>query len=193
MKLTFLGCISLLLTGFLFLALHHKEAIDPKFAAGQFHSELTAVVDIPPIRTPNFTTDGDFIAPADKIIGVIVEQQAFAFPVAQMIRPTQHVVSFAYQGVDLAVTHCNISGCSRVVTTNKKAPGLKPDMLHVGGLQADGKMVLLLDETRYSQLSPDLPLEDYQFQVTSKLDWQMDHPNTLYFHDQSTNDGPMAW
>ena len=84
--------------------------------------------------------------------------------------------------VPISVTHCDISGCTRVFTSS--TPG-QPLKLSVGGLRGY-RMILKFAERLYLQETselldeegPSLPYREFSASVTTWEDWRQAHPKT---------------
>lgn len=153
----------------------------------------------PPTETPSdfmpgITWGGTSLPstlPADKapldedtpVIGVLVRGKSRAYLLEALQRgPKSHVVNDVLGTVPISVTHCDISGCTRVFTGD--SPG-QPLDLSVAGLK-DGGLVLKLGGHRYYQETSEsldengttLPCSEYPAQLTVWKEWQQSHPET---------------
>lgn len=130
------------------------------------------------------------VLPADKaaldddtpVIGVVVSGKARAYLVeAFEYGPASHVVNDVLGKVPISVTHCDISGCTRVFTA---APG-QPLELSAAGIR-NRRMVLKLAGHLYCQdTSASLdqggatfPCREYPRELTIWSDWRQAHPET---------------
>ena len=85
----------------------------------------------------------------------------------------RHVVNDVVGEQPVTVTYCELQECTRVLTAPKEDKALE---VGVGGWN-DG-LVLVIDGQRVPQRSPDMPLEDMPFEVTTWKEWLEDHPET---------------
>ncbi len=165
---------------------------DPWPLEGPFHERLAMALDIPPIRY----SDTDILHPSnfsssEVVVGMVYRDQAIAIPLHALASPSSHIMLFEIQGEAFAITHCDISGCSRLFkgpdrtnvgvyeekqTVGDSSRGID---LRVGGLDHNGEMVLLLDGTRYAQRSTEIPLDDHEFQIVLLSEWMRMNPETV--------------
>lgn len=151
---------------------------------------------LPPNKTPERVRGklgiNPLIAlPADKapldddtpVIGVLVAGQARAYLIEAFEHgPRSHVVNDLLGKVPISVTHCDISGCTRVF---KGATLGRPLQLSAAGIR-DRQMVLSLDGHLYGQEtakpldegSAAFPCREYQAEVTVWSVWRHAHPGT---------------
>jgi hypothetical protein len=125
----------------------------------------------PPIKpASSATTQGDA-----EVVGVDVKGHYRAYCISEMQTPFTHVINDIIDRVAVTVTFCNRSSCARVFT--------KPDELDrpldvgVGGF-SDGQMLLHVGSGNFSQNSPDVPLQDLEFERTTWEKWKRAHPDT---------------
>jgi hypothetical protein len=87
----------------------------------------------------------------------------------------EHIVSELFDGQPLAVTYCNESECVRIF----KGPvgGDKLDIVQQG--LENGGLAIFVDGVKFIQESPDIPYDDYEFQLTSWEIWKTEHPTGL--------------
>ena len=110
-----------------------------------------------------------------EIITIQVGDQHYAFPKNRMDGQGEHIVSELFDGQPLAVTYCNESECVRVF----KGPvgGDKLDIAQQG--LENGSLAIFVDGVKFIQESPDIPYDDYEFQLTSWGIWKTEHPTGL--------------
>lgn len=161
-------------------SMHSQRSDIDEYAASEFHKRLVAKWELPPVTAPGFEPATEPDSVEEPVIGVVVDGQPVAFPVAEMGAPDNHLVQFAHGKKNLMVTHCNLSGCSRVFAMESH----QSNQIRMGGLQEDGKMVLLVDQVRYSQDSIAIPLTDFEFQVMPFSHWTCEHPETILYTGQ---------
>ena len=168
-------------------------------ATGPYHKQLAMLLDLPPIgpiaveeSTPIHPT-GDLLDAQQSVIGIVRDGLAVAVPLAALSGPSSHVAILKFRHHQVALTHCNLSNCTRVLeiptptpTTLEAANAGVRDLqtlelsdLRVGGVDIEGGLVLLLDDTRYSHRSEKLPLVDSDFEVISFGRWSARHPDTI--------------
>jgi hypothetical protein len=143
-----------------------------------------SVSDAPAVQQPP-------ALPADKaaldddtpVIGVLASGRARAYLVEAFEQgPSSHVVNDVLGGVSVSVTHCDLSGCTRVFTGSTSG---RPLELSVGGINGY-RMVLKADERRYRQEtsapldagSPPFPYRKYPAELTTWGAWRQAHPGT---------------
>jgi hypothetical protein len=97
-----------------------------------------------------------------------------------------HIVNDLIDEVPITVTDCDLVDCARVVTAPQRGVPLD---LSVGGIDANRQLLLLLDDDRYPQLSDQLPLDDYPFELTTWGEWRESHPDTLVYVGQADERG----
>lgn len=131
------------------------------------------------------------VLPADKapldddtpVIGVLASGQARAYLIEAFEHgPGSHVVNDLLGSVPISVTHCDISGCTRVFTG--ATPG-QPLQLAAAGLR-DGRLVLKLGGHLYGQETSEpldegsaaFPCREYPAEATIWSDWRRAHPDT---------------
>ena len=184
----------------LFLATRHVEPEVPSAASTHPSvASLPASVDSTPsaasahprIYTP-FDADVDPISnveliPATEILladdEVVIAVAAFGETRAYVRRalqgyPERHVVHDELGSTPVAVTHCERTGCTRVLTAKDAGSLLN---VRCGGWLPVQEMALLVGSQRYAQSSPDLPLADLPFIETTWKAWKQQHPNSLIY------------
>lgn len=147
-------------------------------AGGLNHKRLRMICDYPGVDLPTLW-DADQVDASDSaaVVGVKVNHESCAFLLESMRHPKRHIVNLMLGGKPVSVTYCGIVDRVRVV----KGSGRTPNPLHVGGLDVDNQMVLLLGGQRYGQDSAQLPLRDHPFTRTSLGDWKTRHPGTRIY------------
>lgn len=140
--------------------------------------------DMPSIDRPD-------VLPADKaaldedtpVIGVFVAGKARAYLLEAFEHgPASHLVNDVLGGVPISVTHCDVSGCSRVFTGSVVG---RPLDLSVGG-QKNSRMVLKFGGQLYRQETSEpvdksgstFPYREYPAHLTVWGDWRRAHPET---------------
>lgn len=121
------------------------------------------------------------IPPEEEVIGVAVNDRYHAYLVEALSLVQDHVINELVDGVPISMTYCDQDDYARVLTS---ADLHQPIDLRVGGMLTVGsktEMVLTLDGIRYRQDSPELPLEDHEFDRTVWGAWILKHPRTLVF------------
>jgi len=116
-----------------------------------------------------------------EIITIQVGDQHYAFPKNRMNGQGEHIVSELFDGQPLAVTYCNVSECVRVFKGS--VGGEKLDITQQG--LENGSLSVLVDGVQFIQESPDIPYDDYEFQLTSWGIWKTEHPTgqVLILHE----------
>ena len=114
------------------------------------------------------------------VIGVVVNSQAYAISQKAMADPHKHVVNLILDDIPISMSHCDISGCSRVFTQDESDGRID---LRVGGRDIQSELVLLLSGKRYSQRSESIPLQDFEFETATFAEWKASHPDTKICED----------
>lgn len=155
------------------------SANDLKAPAGEHHKALDLIDDIPGVSNPTLVErDVSTVKDRTEVIGVVIENQAYAFPLSRLKKVNEHIINFISQGQSMSVTYCDIADCARVLTNG---PAEKPTDLRIGGLDMDEQLVFLFQGVRYGQTSKAIPLEDYPFERTTFEAWCKKHPKTLIY------------
>ncbi len=97
-------------------------------------------------------------------------QSAFAH------RPERHIVNDKLGNVPVTITHCDLTSCTRVLTSVKEGGSLSVRCWS----PADG-MALLVNELEYTQLSKDVPLQDVSHVVTTWKEWRAVQPQSKVY------------
>lgn len=117
------------------------------------------------------------------VIGVLAKGHARAYLLEAFERgPSSHIVNDVLGGVPVSVTHCDISGCTRVFTG--ATPG-RPLALSVAG-RRDARLVLKFDRHLYRQETVEpldqgaapFPYRPYPMDLTAWGVWRQAHPKT---------------
>lgn len=158
-------------------------------AGGEHYGALRYVLDFQGVINPQWkSVDAAPLGLAQEVIGVTIDDQAYAFALDSMLNPTDHVVNASAGGKSISAAYCDKTQCIRVFTSESP----DPIPLHVGGLTKDDRMVLMLDEERYDQDSENVPLQDHPFVRTTFGEWKSLHPDTKVFCSEgdSTSEAP---
>ena len=143
---------------------------------GTFHKPLHEFFNIPGIEQPTLQKIEDIdLLDSTPVIGIVVEEDAYAFVVEKMHDPRAHIVNLILNEKAISVTYCNLQDCVRVVTNDSEMP----IPLRLGGLDVDAQLVLLLDGRRYGQTSSGLPLSDHVFSRMNLGEWKQLHPSGM--------------
>ncbi|QDT12748.1 DUF3179 domain-containing (seleno)protein [Planctomycetes bacterium K23_9] len=142
---------------------------------GEFFKPLKFIVNYPGIDRPKIVKGEDSGLPeSTPIVGVEVGGKPYAFVIAALCDPEQHIVNLFVNETPLSVTYCDLVDCVRVLTDDSD----QPIPLCVGGLDVEQQVVLLLEGQRYGQSSAGIPLKDYPFVRTTLWNWKERHPST---------------
>jgi hypothetical protein len=145
---------------------------------GTFHKPLQIYAYFAGIDQPVLSESSDVDLPdLTPVVGVEVNGESCAFVLEEMRDPATHIVNLIMNDKPISVAYCDLVDCVRVVSDESQ----KPIPLHVGGLDVDQQLVLLLNGERYGQESADLPLQDYPFVRMSWLEWKQLHPDTRVY------------
>jgi len=141
---------------------------------------------IPAINNPNFVTAGDaeFLAPADRVLGVEIQGGAKAYPVA--ILNWHEVVNDRIGTQYFVVSYCPLCGTGMVFASNVQGSALK---FGVSGLLYNSDLLLYdrKTESLWSQIMGEAitgklkgtPLLQLPSTNTTWADWRATHPQTL--------------
>jgi hypothetical protein len=115
---------------------------------------------------------------SDEVIGILVADQAYAFPRRSMQSPSTHIINLNIDATPISVTYCDIADQARVLCRPR---GTDPFELRIGGLDENSQMVLLLEGIRYGQSSPEVPLDDLPFERTTLSNWIDKYPDSMIY------------
>ena len=133
------------------------------------------------IEAPEMTAAAETkLAADDRIVGVIIGEQPRAYSITAMSDMAAHVVNDVVGDTAVSITYCDRTDCTRAFTFDTSGNAIH---LSTGGFM-NGEMALRLDQEMYSQTSPDIPLQDHEFEVTTWGEWIQKHPNSLVFDGQ---------
>jgi hypothetical protein len=110
----------------------------------------------------------------EPVIGVVADGIARAYSIKAMSGMSSHVVNDVIGTTPVSVTYCDRTNCARAFTAD--TPG-QPMSLAVGGF-SDDEMLVRYQEQMYKQSSPDIPLTEYECQITTWNAWLEQHPDT---------------
>ncbi|MBC7853849.1 MAG: DUF3179 domain-containing protein [Pirellulaceae bacterium] len=138
------------------------------------------------VMNPQFTAANDAQLDSDElVIGIAAFGEARAFWRGSLsMRPENHLVHDAFGGIKVTVTHCDITGCTRVF---RETPGHDLLELRCGGLTPQGRftakkeMALLVGDRRLPHSSKEIPFDELPFVVTTWGEWQKAHPSSPVF------------
>ena len=146
---------------------------------GQFYKSLQLHVDFPSIDDPVTTSIDEVDLPdSTPVIGVEVDGKTCAYVVSRMVDPMAHIVTMTLNQTRVSVTYCDLKDCVRVLNMEGTS-----DSLHVGGLDIDNHLVLLMNGVRYGQMSAGIPLKDHPHVRTTLGDWRMQFPDSQVFSE----------
>lgn len=95
--------------------------------------------------------------------------------------PQRHVVNDRFGSVPVTITHCDSTRCTRVLTSGNGDNAVE---IHCGGWLDIQEMALLIGEKMYPQSSPDIPLKDVPFIVSTWKEWREKHPNSQVYRGE---------
>lgn len=172
----------------------HDAATDwgpPSPPSGPAHFEL----NVPGIRSPKLAHRwDDRLSAGMTVVGVVIRGHARAYRLDALKFPSiipngpsalnvvrRHVVNDVIDSTAVTVTHCDVSGCTRVFVAPDRQ---EPLPVAVGG-QMHNKMYVMWDGQRYAQDDPSIPLQDGEFQITTWESWCAEHPDTTVYVGES--------
>lgn len=131
---------------------------------------------LPGVMQPAIEPVDSATTPDDaEVIGIEVDGHWRAYRISEMETPLTHVINDVVGGIPVTVTYCDVNRCARVFTNSDSLD--KPLDVGVGG-QLDGQMLLYVDRRKFSQNSPDIPLQDFKFERMTWKEWKTAHPDT---------------
>jgi len=141
------------------------------------------IKDVPGIVNPQFVAASHAGLQSDElIIGIVAFGEAKAFLRGAMGgRPENHLIHDVIGSVKVTVTHCDISGSTRIF---RETPGLDLLELRCGGLTVGPtkkEMALMVGDRRVPHSSKDIPFDELPFVVTTWGEWQKAHPSSPVF------------
>lgn len=152
----------------------------------------SAGLRVPGVSDPSFCPPELVNLPPDtKVIGVEMNGQTRAyvveaFEVHHVDAPEDlsvHVVNDTLGETPIAITHCNRTRLTRVLTNIPDGgSSLSPVDVCVGGWQ--NGMLLVVDDEMYSQHAREVPLIDVPFLTTTWSRWREQHPESLVYTGQ---------
>jgi hypothetical protein len=142
--------------------------------------------DVAGLVNPQFTAADDAQLDSEElVIGITAFGEAKAFLRGSMsARPENHLIHDVFGGVKVTVTHCDITGCTRVF---RETPGHDLLELRCGGLTAKGRlktkkeMALMVGNRRLPHSSKEVPFEELPFVATTWGEWRQEHPESPVF------------
>lgn len=117
----------------------------------------------------------------DIVIGVVAFGESKAYLREAFSGPGRHIVHDQYGAMQVTVTHCDRTRCTRVFSA---AEDKDLKALHCGGWMEEQEMALLVEDQRYSQSSEEIPFDDVPFTITTWGEWRMEHPVSAVFDGQ---------
>ena len=93
-------------------------------------------------------------------------------------RPDRHIVHDELGAIPVAITHCDRTGFSRVLTDKYGESSLD---LRCGGWLPEQEMSLLVGDREYAQSSRDIPLADLPFAEMTWREWREKQPDSLIY------------
>lgn len=145
---------------------------------GEYYKQLKIVSDYAGhVPTELLDAESVTLPPSTEIVGVEVAGEFCAFVLDSMSNPRYHIVNTMLNMKPISVTYCDLVDCVRVLTDDDSTT----IPLHMGGLDVNNQMVLLLDGERFGQSSEGLPLKDHDFVRTTLGDWMNRHPSTKIY------------
>jgi hypothetical protein len=137
-------------------------------------------LDFPGVRNPELIPADQVLIDDDElVIGVEAFGKARAYVRrAFENRPDRHIVHDEFGAIPVAITHCDRTGFTRVLTDKQGESSLD---LRCGGWLKEQEMSLLVGTREYAQSSPDIPLADLPFVEMTWKEWREKQPETLIY------------
>jgi hypothetical protein len=133
-------------------------------------------------QPPTFPADKGVLEEDALVVGVYVSGRARAYALeAFQQRPDLHIVNDLLGDVPISVTHCDISGCTRVFMGETPGRTLK---LSVGGRKNQGLLLKSNGQLFFQKTGAPLvgnarfPYREYPAEVTEWGVWRKAHPQT---------------
>lgn len=147
----------------------------------QFNQPLLAELDIPGICAPQLLPAGTVnLKDEEVVIGVVVGGLSRAYLRKAFDGHEHHVVNDLVGIAPISVTHYKLARCTRVLT--HQAGVEQPLGIRIGGWNREyGMMMVIVNEQRYLQLSPDIPLLDVPYSEVTWGEWRREHPDSLIY------------
>lgn len=146
------------------------------------------------VNHPAFVrSDAVSLREIDRVIGVVTEGHARAYPLTRMSSLLEHVVNdhvldSTGQPKAFTVTYCNLTECVRVLESSDGGGG---DNLEIGTLGLnDGGLMLYRANERFKQEEPVAALRDVPFELMTWGEWKAKHPETEVYVGPSNRNQP---
>jgi hypothetical protein len=115
----------------------------------------------------------------DIIIGVNVFGESRAYlQLALGGLPDRHLVNDVISTIPVTITYCDRTQCTRVLSSGSVKEAVS---IRCGGWLAVQEMALLVDGKKYAQSSPEIPLMDLPFEISTWKEWQQKHPDSMVY------------
>jgi len=132
---------------------------------------------VPPVTDPPMSPAADVdLRAEEQVIGVSVAGISRAWLISAMSDMQSHVVIDTRGPQPIAVTFCDRSRCTRVLSGKARAAL----QVQTAGF-INGEMWLRVNGRMLPQSSTDIPLEDMEALVTTWQAWKTLHPDTMVF------------
>jgi hypothetical protein len=202
-RIYLIAIAALLLTGLCGLWIY---SYSDRFIAGRYASPAVEIVQLPDfpdppepdfemaldvegIRNPLFVPANlASLVDEEMIIGVIVAGEARAYLRRSFDNlPRKHIVHDKFGFVTVVVTHCDRTRCTRVFSAKDDQGDLD---IRCGGWLIEQEMALLVGGTKYPHSSPEIPLTDLPFVVTTWKEWRQAQPKSMVYLGDTRPDRP---
>jgi len=137
------------------------------------------------IESPKMVAaEGAQINPRERVIGVVMDGQARAYPLFMLAGTMQHVVndfvlSETGEPKPFTVTYCDLTECVRVLAA---ADDRLSESLGIGTLGLiDGGLALRWEGQEFQQEARIPELKDVPYQLTTWWEWRALHPETVVY------------
>lgn len=175
--------------GIVWIQLDSRQQIAPaaRNATGANSPDDGPKRNFPPIVLDIPGVDDPYLVPAvesdlkdeDLVIGVAAFGESRAYLRRAFDGPLgRRIVNDKFGSVPVSITHCNRTGCTRVLTGDKRQG---PFDIRCGGWLASQEMSLLIENRSYAQSSREIPWTDIPFVITTWKDWMSAQPQTLVY------------
>ncbi len=149
----------------------------------------TLLFDVPGLTGVRWKSIDEIgVGMASSVIGFVVNGESRCLLVSAMevsslqdyAQTAVHIVNVVVGGTPVSITYCDELQCTRVLRGSDDAQA-EPLPLSVGGWSPVKGLLLKYEGKRYEQTSKELPLQDFEFEMTTLGEWLGRHPNTLIF------------
>jgi hypothetical protein len=172
--------VALLIYSFTARGVATRKAAEPPRRTAPPGGYPAMSLDFPGVRDPELVpTDQVMLDDDEVVIGIEAFGEARAYIRRSFEnRPDRHIVHDQINAIPVAITHCDRTGYTRVLTAG---PGEGSLDLRCGGWLPEQEMSLLVGDREYAQSSRELPLADLPFVEMTWKEWREKQPVSLIY------------